>query len=125
MNTTATQSTITAVPDAWISILLLALFLFVAFSILKVIKNTIIMGLLACVFPFISNKFLGTAHATDLSALLNFAIIGIAIYMTYFVMKLLYHSSKLAFKVITLLLLPLKILLDLIKSIFSGKKKKK
>lgn len=125
MNTTATQSTITAIPDAWISILLLALFLFVAFSVLKVIKNTILIGLLAGAFPFISNKFLGTALATDLSALLNFAIIGIAIYLAYFAIKLLYHSSKLAFKIITLLLLPITILLGLLKSIFSGKKKKK
>ena len=124
MNTTATQSTITAVPDAWISIILLALFLFVAFSVLKVIKNTILIGLLAGAFPFISNKFLGTALATDLGALINFALIGIALYLIYSVIKLLYSSSKLAFKVMTLLLLPLKILLELIKSIFSKKKKK-
>ena len=114
-----------ASPDLWISVILLALFLFVAWTFLKILKNTIVIGLLAAVFPFVSNWLLGTDFSTNMAALLNFATIGIALYIIYVVLGFLCRSSAIAFKLVAFLLLPFKVVLGAIKSVLFRKKKKK
>ncbi|MCK4967898.1 MAG: hypothetical protein KAS12_02490 [Candidatus Aenigmarchaeota archaeon] len=124
MNETVSQSVTQSVPDMWISITIFALFLFIAFFILKTVKNLIVSGILGALFPTIANSFLGMAIKTDWATSLNFALIGMALYIAYMVLSTLYRSSKLVFKLAAFVLLPLKLIGVVIKSIFGSSKKK-
>ncbi|NOR85594.1 hypothetical protein GQ473_05750 [archaeon] len=125
MNETTITSTITQImPDMWISIIIFGLFLFIAFFILKTVKNLIFSGILGALFPTIANKFLGMSISSDLTNTLNFALIGMALYLAYMVLSMLYRSSKLVFKLFALVILPLKLLGAIIKSFFGSFKKK-
>ena len=125
MNETTTSSTLTQImPDMWVSIIIFALFLFVAFFILKTIKNLIFSGILGALFPTIANSFLGLTIASDWTTTLNFALIGMALYIIYMIASMLYRSSKLVFKIFALVILPLKLIGAIIKSFFGLFKKK-
>ena len=125
MNETTTSSTLTQImPDMWVSIIIFGLFLFIAFFILKTVKNLIFSGILGALFPTIANKFLGLTIASDWTTTLNFALIGMAMYIIYMIASMLYRSSKLVFKIFALVILPLKLIGAIIKSFFGLFKKK-
>lgn len=124
MNETTTSTLTQIVPDMWVSIIIFGLFLFIAFFILKTIKNLIFSGILGALFPTIANSFLGLSIASDLTTTFNFALIGMAMYIIYMVLSMLYRSSKLVFKLFAFILLPLKLLGAIVKSFFGIFKKK-
>ena len=124
MNETTTSTLTQIVPDMWVSIIIFGLFLFIAFFILKTVKNLIFSGILGALFPTIANSFLGLSITSDWTTTLNFALIGMAMYIIYMVLNMLYRSSKLVFKLFAFILLPLKLIGVIIKSIFGLFKKK-
>ena len=61
---------------------IIALFVFLAYSVLKVLTKAIFFGVLGAAFPFAANYF-GFGFPTNISSLLLFAMFGMGGYFLY------------------------------------------
>jgi len=117
----------TSVPDTTMMSLALIIFIIIAYTALKVLKNTIIVALIAASFPVVSNLVFGTAIQITLELLLFYAVSGMSMYLLYEVLALLYRTSKIFFTFIGILTYPITVLVKIIAWItgtLMGSKKK-
>ena len=106
----------------FVLIILLALFLILAYHALKIIYRTILISLLGGMFPFVANKVLGLEVSTDIHTVMTFAIIAGILYIVYEKIKLGYHVLKFMYSLVRLLLSPVFWLVSLLKGTFRKKK---
>lgn len=106
-------------------LLLFALVLLIAYYAFQVMQDIMIVIIISVAFPFMSNSVLGTSFATNVWSLSLFALLGIGLYFIYLAGSWLIKGSKILMFVVGILLTPLTLLIDLIKRLIFGKKKKK
>lgn len=106
-------------------LVLFALVLLIAYYAFQVMQDIMIILIISVAFPFMSNSVLGTNFATNVWSLSLFALLGIGLYFIYLAGSWLIKGSKILMFAVGILIAPLTLLLDLIKRLIFGKKKKK
>ncbi len=106
-------------------LVLLVVFLFLAYYMIRLIYRTIVVAFLGAMFPFFAHYFLGLHVSTDWHTIVSFAMISAILYLLYEQAKLSYSFLKHGYKLSRILLSPFIWAARSLKSLISGKKQKK
>lgn len=110
------------VPDTSMMSLALIIFIIVAYTALKVLKNTIIVAIIAASFPLVLNTFFGFYIQITPEILLFYAVSGVSMYLLYEMIALLYRTSKIFFTLISIVIFPITALIKIIAWAVGAKK---
>lgn len=102
------------IPDTSLMSLALIIFIIVAYTALKVLKNTIIVAIIAASFPVVLNIAFGFQIQITTEILLFYAVSGVSLYLLYEALSLLYRTSKIFFALISIVIFPITILMKII-----------
>jgi hypothetical protein len=80
-------------PNVWLFFVLFFLFILIAYRVVKVLIRAAMIAVVAGLFPFFGNMFLGLSIPINLENILWFAITGVEMYFVY---HLLVNIGKLA-----------------------------
>lgn len=102
------------IPDTSLMSLALIIFIIVAYTALKVLKNTILVAIIAASFPVVLKIAFGFDIQITPEILLFYAVSGVSMYLLYEALLLLYHTSKIFFAFIGILAFPIKAIMKII-----------
>ncbi len=102
-------------PDTSLMTLALIIFIIVAYTALKVLKNTILVAIIAASFPVVLKIALGFDIQITSEILLFYAVSGVSMYLLYEMLALLYNTSKIFFAIIGILIFPFTLLIKILK----------
>lgn len=102
------------IPDASLMSLALIIFIIVAYTALKVLKNTIIVAIIAASFPVVLKVAFGFQIQITPEILMFYAVSGVSMYLLYEVLALLYRTSKIFFALIGIVIFPITALIKII-----------
>ena len=121
MELTAKFASWLGLSETTVLVFVLIFFLFIANYVFETIKNTIFIGILSEMFPFIAGPMFGLDIGTNASTILYFMILGTGIYHIYELIKLAGKGSSIFFDILQGLFMPFIWIWKLIKKIFGIK----
>jgi len=83
--------------DVIIFFVIFLVFVFLAYKFVKFVFKTLMIGLVASVFPVFSNLFLEWDIPINLSSMIWFAVTGMGLFLLYSFIRIWWKGLKLAF----------------------------
>lgn len=119
-----------AIPDFFGSSTLLLgvaliVFLVVGYKVLSVLKNALIIAVLAAIFPVAANKYFGAHLAISLDAELVYILAGVGLYILYEGLKIAVGAGGIVWAFFGLLAKPFVWGYEGVRKVFGGKKKER
>lgn len=114
-----------ALTDGLILVFILAAFLVIGYKVLSILKNVVIIAILAYIFPLVLNNIFGASFQTGFSAQLHYVAIALGLYLVYEVLELFVGIGRIFFGFFEIIAMPIVWIYDAIKALLGGKKKPK
>ena len=106
----------------FILLVLLVIFIFLAYHAVRLIYRTVLVAFLGALFPFFAYHILNLPISTDLPTILTFALSSAVLYLFYENIRLVFSLVKYTSKLIKAMLYPFVLLGRAIKLLFTRKK---
>ncbi len=103
----------------------LAVFLVVGYKLLSVLKNALIIAVLAALFPVVANRYFGAHLAVSLDAELTYVLAGVGLYVLYEGLKIAVGAGGIVWAFFGLLAKPFVWAYEGVRKVFGGKEKER
>ncbi len=110
-------------PDSLILVVILAAFIIIGYKALSIIKNALIITVLAAVFPYILNYF-GFQFSTAYAAEIRYVLIALGLYLAYEILSLALGIGGLFWSILKFMAKPFVWIGAFVKKMLGGKEKK-
>lgn len=108
-------------PDAKIMFVAFVVFIIVAYKALNVLKNTVIVSVIAACFPFVLSRVFGFEVDVTLELILFYVVSGVILYLAYELVKLFCKTPKLFMGIAGILMYPFALLSKILPGAFKSK----
>ncbi len=108
-------------PDAKIMLGAFVVFIIVAYKALNVLKNTVIVSVIAGCFPFVLNRVFGFELDVTLELILFYVVSGVILYLAYELVKVFCKTSKVFMGIAGILMYPFVLLSKILPGAFKSK----
>ncbi len=108
-------------PDVKIMLGAFVVFIIVAYKALNVLKNTVIVSVIAGCFPFVLSRVFGFEVDVTLELILFYVISGVILYLAYELVKVFCKTSKLFLGIAGMLMYPFVLLSKMLPRAFKSK----
>lgn len=109
--------------DGILLAVILAAFIIIGYKALSIIKNALIIAILAAVFPYVLNYF-GFGFSTAYAAQIKYVLIALGLYLAYEILSLVLGIGGLFWSILKLIAKPFVWIGSFVKKLFGGKEKK-
>ncbi|VVB61345.1 Uncharacterised protein [uncultured archaeon] len=114
-----------AISDSVILVILLAVFIVVGYKVLTILRNAIIIAVLAAIFPYALNYF-GAHFSTTISSEIRYIAVALGLYLIYEIIILIFGIGRFFWAALKILATPIVWIGAAIKKLlFGGKKEEK
>ena len=114
-----------AITDGLILAAILAAFIIIGYKMLSVLKNALIIAVLAAVFPYVLNYFFGAHFSTAYAAEMQYMIIALGLYLVYEFLALFFGIGGAVLGIFGIFAKPFVWAFGLLKALLGGKKDEK
>lgn len=114
-----------AITDSFVLVVILVAFIIIGYKALSILKNALIIAVLATVFPFALNTLFNAHFSTGYAAELRYITIALGLYLVYEVLSLFVGIGGIFWEIFRMLAKPFAWAYDGIKALLGGNKQEK